>query len=167
VIGWWAWVDLNHRPRPYQYCGRWCRQLFGVHPSSESSSAPAKPEDYRDRYERLTGHSLRECPICHRGRMITIQIFAGRAFFAGHQRHVMIYPTRTQIALLKNSQPSSQRNCLVTQSTKGSILCPLQALKRPRVAPHPVHVRHYQWLALPAPSPIHQSEPEPTHLAAV
>jgi len=19
---WWAWVDLNHRPRPYQYCGR-------------------------------------------------------------------------------------------------------------------------------------------------
>ena len=20
---WWAWVDLNHRPRPYQYCGRW------------------------------------------------------------------------------------------------------------------------------------------------
>jgi hypothetical protein len=22
VIEWWAWVDLNHRPRPYQYCGR-------------------------------------------------------------------------------------------------------------------------------------------------
>jgi hypothetical protein len=19
---WWAWVDLNHRPRPYQDCGR-------------------------------------------------------------------------------------------------------------------------------------------------
>jgi hypothetical protein len=19
---WWAWVGLNHRPRPYQYCGR-------------------------------------------------------------------------------------------------------------------------------------------------
>jgi len=19
---WWAWVDLNHQPRPYQYCGR-------------------------------------------------------------------------------------------------------------------------------------------------
>src|SRR6266851_1007310 len=41
---------------------------------------------------------------------------AGRAFFAGHQRHVIIYPTRTQIALVKNSQPSSQRNCLVTRS---------------------------------------------------
>jgi hypothetical protein len=22
---WWAWVDLNHRPRPYQYCGHWSR----------------------------------------------------------------------------------------------------------------------------------------------
>jgi hypothetical protein len=22
---WWAWVDLNHRPRPYQNCGHWSR----------------------------------------------------------------------------------------------------------------------------------------------
>ncbi len=22
---WWAWVDLNHRPRPYQCGGRWSR----------------------------------------------------------------------------------------------------------------------------------------------
>ena len=25
---WWAWVDLNHRPRPYQYCGRWSRSVI-------------------------------------------------------------------------------------------------------------------------------------------
>jgi hypothetical protein len=31
------------------------------------------PEDYRDRYERLTGRSLRECPVCHRGHMIAVK----------------------------------------------------------------------------------------------
>jgi hypothetical protein len=23
VYEWWAWVDLNHQPRPYQYCGHY------------------------------------------------------------------------------------------------------------------------------------------------
>jgi hypothetical protein len=50
-----------------------CRQLLGMAPS-EVPSAPAIPEDYRDRYERLTGRSLRECPVCHRGRMVAVQI---------------------------------------------------------------------------------------------
>jgi hypothetical protein len=51
-----------------------CRQLLGVTATRESSSDPATLEDYRDRYERLTSHALRECPICHRGRMIAIQV---------------------------------------------------------------------------------------------
>jgi hypothetical protein len=71
-----------HRIRYYGFLGNrhrkekleQCRQLLHMAPPSESSSVPATPEDYRDRYERLTGHSLRECPICHRGRMITIQV---------------------------------------------------------------------------------------------
>lgn len=49
-----------------------CRQLLGMAPRSESSSPAATPEDYRDRYERLTGRSLRECPVCHRGQMIPV-----------------------------------------------------------------------------------------------
>ena len=49
-----------------------CRQLLGMpacpnRPSEES-------QDYRDRYEELTGCSLRECPVCHQGRMVTIAI---------------------------------------------------------------------------------------------
>src|ERR1700730_11182646 len=40
---------------------------------------------------------------------------AGSAFFAGHQRHVMIHRARPQIALSKNSKPSSQRNRLVAR----------------------------------------------------
>jgi len=47
------------------------RQLLGMAPG-ELPSVPATPEDYRDRYEKLTGHSLRECPVCHRGHMIPI-----------------------------------------------------------------------------------------------
>jgi hypothetical protein len=53
--------------------GAECRQLLGIAARSDTSSIPVTPGDYRDRYERLTGHSLRECPICHRGRMILTQ----------------------------------------------------------------------------------------------
>ena len=48
-----------------------CRQLLGMPacpPTSEES------QDYRDRYEELTGCSLRECPVCHQGCMVTIAI---------------------------------------------------------------------------------------------
>jgi hypothetical protein len=73
-----------HRIRYYGFFGNryrkekleQCRQLLGMAPAKESSSQPTTPEDYRDRYERLTGRSLRECPVCHRGRMITIKALA-------------------------------------------------------------------------------------------
>ncbi len=71
-----------HRIRYYGFLGNryrkekleHCRQLLGMAPPNESSSQPQ--EDYHDRYERLTGHSLRECPVCHRGRMITVKLLA-------------------------------------------------------------------------------------------
>ena len=42
-------------------------------------SRPAAPrtaaeQDYRDRYEELTGCSLRQCPQCQRGRMVLVAI---------------------------------------------------------------------------------------------
>jgi len=44
-----------------------CRQLLGMPqnrvPACETST------DYRDLYEKLTGLSLWECPVCHQGRM--------------------------------------------------------------------------------------------------
>jgi putative transposase len=49
-----------------------CRQLLGMAPPEEPPSAEKPLEDYRDRYEALTGSSLWECPACHRGRMIII-----------------------------------------------------------------------------------------------
>jgi hypothetical protein len=36
---------------------------------------PVEREDYRDRYERLTGKSLRDCPICGKGHMLCIETF--------------------------------------------------------------------------------------------
>ncbi len=46
-----------------------CRQLLGMAPPVEAPS-----EDYRDQHEQLTGLSLRECPICHRGRMVMVEM---------------------------------------------------------------------------------------------
>src|SRR5712671_3565406 len=68
-IRYYGFLGNRHRKEKLEQC----RQLLGMAPPSESSSVTATPEDYRDRYERLTGHSLRECPICHRGRMIAVK----------------------------------------------------------------------------------------------
>jgi putative transposase/transposase-like zinc-binding protein len=50
-----------------------CRRLLGMSvPGQQTPSAPEK--DYRDRYEQLTGRSLRQCPQCQQGRMLVVEI---------------------------------------------------------------------------------------------
>ena len=49
-----------------------CRDLLGM-PAPESAISNAG-DDYRDRYEELTGSSLSKCPVCHQGRMLMIEI---------------------------------------------------------------------------------------------
>jgi hypothetical protein len=65
-----------HRIRYYGFLGNChrarkldlCRQLLGMAPA-----APTNPSaDYRDRFETLTGRSLRECPHCRTGVMVVI-----------------------------------------------------------------------------------------------
>ena len=46
-----------------------CRQLLSA-PAPAPAPAPAS---YQERYEKLTGQSLWECPVCHQGRMIRIE----------------------------------------------------------------------------------------------
>jgi len=48
-----------------------CRQLLRA-PAPPSPQSEAK-EDYRDLYLRLTGKSLRDCPLCGKGHMIGIE----------------------------------------------------------------------------------------------
>ena len=46
-----------------------CRELLGTAPAEPPANPPT---DYRDRFEALTGQSLRECPHCHTGIMVVI-----------------------------------------------------------------------------------------------
>jgi hypothetical protein len=48
-----------------------CRKLLGVQENQDSGSLPA--EDWKTRYERLTGESLSVCPACHQGRLFTVE----------------------------------------------------------------------------------------------
>lgn len=50
-----------------------CRRLLQMSPTTPENAAIDTPTDYRKRHEALTGVSLHECPICRRGRMLTIQ----------------------------------------------------------------------------------------------
>ena len=50
-----------------------CRQLLGLGSSPPPPDEPMPPPDYRDRYESLTGVSLRTCPVCHDGHMILVE----------------------------------------------------------------------------------------------
>ena len=69
--------DGFHRIRYFGFLGNChraqklerCRRLIGM-ASPEPPTEP--PADYRDRYEVLTGLSLRECPHCHTGIMVVI-----------------------------------------------------------------------------------------------
>ena len=49
-----------------------CRELLDMPAPEPPALEGAK--DYRERYEELIGPSLRECPVCHQGRMLVIEI---------------------------------------------------------------------------------------------
>jgi Putative transposase len=49
-----------------------CRELLDMPASEPPDLEPAK--DYLERFQELTGTSLWECPLCHQGRMLVIEI---------------------------------------------------------------------------------------------
>jgi hypothetical protein len=73
--------DGFHRIRYFGFLGNChrkpklvrCRELLGMTPAG---SEVDPPPDYRDRFEALTGQSLRECPHCHTGIMVVIDCIA-------------------------------------------------------------------------------------------
>ena len=50
-----------------------CRQLLAE--PAPVVEVPEVPLDYRDRYQLLTGQSLRDCPKCGHGHMTCIETF--------------------------------------------------------------------------------------------
>ena len=53
-----------------------CRRLLSTPPPPPPSEQAGTATDYRDRYEALTGRSLRRCPRCDDGNMLVVE--AGR-----------------------------------------------------------------------------------------
>jgi hypothetical protein len=54
-----------------------CRRLLGM--TLPEPAQPQEQQDYRARYQELTGDPLTQCPICRHGRMIIIETFHGTA----------------------------------------------------------------------------------------
>jgi hypothetical protein len=72
-IRYYGWMSNRDRQKNVERC----RRLLGMPPASlhpPPSESPSQPpaEDYRDRAEALTGISLRECPVCHKGHMVAL-----------------------------------------------------------------------------------------------
>jgi hypothetical protein len=73
-----------HRIRYYGFFGNRyrheklarCQHLLGMAPPVVTPAESTPPKDYCDRYEDLTGRSLRECPRCHHGRMRVVELLA-------------------------------------------------------------------------------------------
>jgi hypothetical protein len=73
--------DGFHRIRYFGFLGNChrgrklarCRELLAMAPAAQAADPPA---DYRDRFEALTGRSLRACPHCHTGTMVMIDCIA-------------------------------------------------------------------------------------------
>ena len=65
----WRHFGLFAGPRRQQRLAL-CQRLLGMPPAAPDSEPPT---DYRDRFEALTGRSLRTCPACGRGTMETVE----------------------------------------------------------------------------------------------
>jgi hypothetical protein len=51
---------------------RRCRELLGM--ATETPPAVGRSNDYRDHYEAVVGVCLKECPVCHHGHMILVEV---------------------------------------------------------------------------------------------
>ena len=60
-----------------------CRKLLGAPVPEVGVNVPDQATDYRDRYQRLTGLSLRDCPHCGKGQMVRIESFTAGALPRG------------------------------------------------------------------------------------
>jgi hypothetical protein len=70
-IRYYGFLGNRHRTRKLARC----RELLAM-PAPEPLDGPSE-RDHRDRYEELTGASLKQCPACHQGHMVIIQTFDG------------------------------------------------------------------------------------------
>jgi Putative transposase len=78
-IRYYGWLGHRHRTETLARC----RHLLATAPAPPIAGQIPSPSDYRDRYESLTGVSLRACPVCADGHMIvTESLLRGRPYSA-------------------------------------------------------------------------------------
>jgi Putative transposase len=63
---------LSHRYRQAKL--EVCRRLLSAVLTLPIAVPRQDKPDYRDLYEKLTGKSLRDCPVCHHGQMVVIAV---------------------------------------------------------------------------------------------
>jgi len=71
-----------HRIRYYGFLGNRhrneklaeCRRLLGMHTVEHHAELPKLEREYRERYQELTGRSLRQCLHCQQGQMVNVAI---------------------------------------------------------------------------------------------
>ena len=77
-----------------------CRTLLGVADSSPQPSQPELPQDWKTRYEMLTGKSLDVCPACRQGCMIQVEIIPRPGTEGGGDHNAQSIPHETVYAVL-------------------------------------------------------------------
>jgi len=111
-----------HRIRYYGFLGNrnrqekltQCRQLLGM-ALPQMSPEPSEVQDYRDRCEKLTGVSLRVCPVCRRGHMVMIDTLAARIDGSANFRlqlpaHAVDRAVHRQTRHASESNPTGQQH---------------------------------------------------------
>jgi hypothetical protein len=71
-----------HRIRYYGFLGNryrnqklsQCRRLLGMQTTERPANPPKPEKEYHERYEELTGRSLRQCTHCQQGQMVKVAI---------------------------------------------------------------------------------------------
>ena len=93
--------------------------------------------------------SLRERPVCHRGRMIAVKALPSSSLFTDHPKRFMSDRKRIQIALATSSTLSSQRSAvapavqITPQTVKHPTFCPASSRRRHLTAIQHARLRAY------------------------
>ena len=61
-------------PRDHQAQLARCRRLLATAATPDGVVPPRPKPDDHEQHEKLTGLSLRDCPVCHQGRMVVIDV---------------------------------------------------------------------------------------------
>ena len=89
-------------------------------PPAERTTEP--PPDNRDRFEQLTGESLRQCPACRHGRMLCVETFEPGAQHPGARGHPVTSGVSAQPPPASGPPPRAQARPASLRSQPGPCL---------------------------------------------